>query len=185
MAVAQRMYARALFEAARDQGKLEVVHQELGDFVAAVVNVPELRNVLENPELDPTAKSAVLEEILGDADELVRNFLRLVVEKGREAEIEDIYRELDALVAAEQKRLNVELTTAFELSDEEARLHPEEDRGRLGPQRRGNPQGRPPADRRRRPPGRLAARGRKRARPPEPPPPRTLRPGPNDEELRT
>ncbi len=120
MAVAQRMYARALFEAAQDQGRLEVVHQELGDFVAAIVDVPELRNVLENPELDPTAKSAVLEEILGDADELVHNFLRLVVEKGREAEIEEIYRELDALVAAEQKRLNVELTTAYELSDEEA-----------------------------------------------------------------
>ena len=79
MPVAQRMYARALFQAARDHGKLEVVHQELGDFVAAIADVPELRNVLENPELDPTAKSAVLGEILGDADELVHNFLLLVV----------------------------------------------------------------------------------------------------------
>ncbi len=120
MAVAQRMYARALFEAARDRGKLEVVHQELGDFAAAIADVPELRNVLENPELEPATKSAVLEEILGDADELVHNFLLLVLEKGRAPEIEEIYRELDVLVAAEQKRLNVELTTAFELSDEEA-----------------------------------------------------------------
>ena len=120
MAVAQRMYARALFEAARDNGKLDVVHQELGDFVAAIADVPQLRNLLENPELDPTAKTAVLEEILGDADELVRNFLLLVVEKGRASEIEEVYRELDALVAAEQQRLTVELTTAYELSDEEA-----------------------------------------------------------------
>ncbi len=120
MAVAERMYARALFEAARDQGKLDVVHQELGDFAAAVAGVPELRNVLDNPELDPTAKSAVLEDIAGDADELVHNFLLLVVEKGRASQIEEIYRELDALVAAEQKRLIVELTTAYELSDEEA-----------------------------------------------------------------
>ena len=120
MAVAERMYARALFQAARDQGKLDVVHQELGDFAAAVAGVPELRNVLDNPELDPTAKSAVLGDIAGDADELVHNFLLLVVEKGRASQIEEIYRELDALVAAEQKRLIVELTTAYELSDEEA-----------------------------------------------------------------
>jgi F-type H+-transporting ATPase subunit delta len=120
MAVAQRMYARALFEAARDQAKVEVVHQELGDFVAAIADVPQLRNLLANPELEPRAKTAVLEEILGDADELVHNFLLLVVEKGRATEIEEIHRELDTLVAAEQKRLNVELTTAYELSDEEA-----------------------------------------------------------------
>ncbi len=51
----------------------------------------------------------------------MRNFLQLTAEKGRIGEIEDIARELDRLVAAEERRLNVELTTAFELSDDEAR----------------------------------------------------------------
>jgi F-type H+-transporting ATPase subunit delta len=120
MAVSQRMYARSLFEAARGQGKLDIVLEELGDFTAAIASVPELRRLLANPELDPHAKASVLNEILGDADELVHNFILLVAEKGRATELEDIYRELDALVAAEQGRLNVELTTAFELSDEEA-----------------------------------------------------------------
>ncbi len=120
MAVSQRMYARSLFQAAQGRGKLEVVHQELGDFAAAIGSVPELRNLLENPELEPRAKAAVLEEILGGADELTRNFVLLVAEKGRAGELEEIYRELDRLVAAEEKRLNVELTTAFELSEEEA-----------------------------------------------------------------
>ncbi len=120
MAVAHRMYARSLFQAAKDAGKLDVVHTELGDFAAAIAEVPELRRVLANPELDPQQKAAVLGEILGDADELVRNFVLLVSEKGRAGEIEEIQRELDALVAAEQRRLTVELTTAYELSDEEA-----------------------------------------------------------------
>ncbi len=120
MGVSQRMYARSLFEAALDEGKLDVVHEQLGDFAAAIGQVPELRRVLENPELDPQEKAAVLGEILGDADELVHNFVLLVAEKGRAGEIEEIYREFDALVAAEQKRLIVELTTAYALSDEEA-----------------------------------------------------------------
>jgi F-type H+-transporting ATPase subunit delta len=120
LAVSHRMYARSLFHAAQEHGKLEVVHEQLGDFAAAIGDVPELKRVLENPELDPQEKAGVLGDILGDADELVRNFVLLAAEKGRAGEIEEIYRELEALVAAEQQRLTVELTTAYELSDDEA-----------------------------------------------------------------
>jgi F-type H+-transporting ATPase subunit delta len=98
---------------------LKEVHAELGDFAAAVRDVPELRAVLRNPQLDPRRKSDLLEELLGEADELVRNFLRLAAEKGRIGEIEEIAREFERLVAAEERRLNVELTTAYELSDQE------------------------------------------------------------------
>jgi F-type H+-transporting ATPase subunit delta len=82
--------------------------------------VPELRSVLRNPQVDPRTKSRVLEELVGEADELVRNFLRLTAEKGRIGGIEEIAREFERLMAAEERRLNVELTTAYELSDEEA-----------------------------------------------------------------
>jgi len=120
VAVAHRMYARAFFQAARDEGRLDVAHEQLGDFVAALTAVPELRSALANPELDAREKSAIVQEILGDADELVRNFVLLTIEKGRAGGLEQIQEELDALVAADQGRLNVELTTAIELSDEEA-----------------------------------------------------------------
>ena len=114
------MYARALFEAAKERGRLDVVREELGDFVATVGDVPELRNLLRNPQLDPRARRAALEDLLGDSDELVRNFLLLTAEKGRAGQIEDIYREFERLVAAHERRLRVQLTTAFELSDEDA-----------------------------------------------------------------
>jgi len=121
MGVSQRMYARALFESAQEQGKLAEVHEELGDFVAMVDEVPELGAVLANPELDTQTKAAVLDDILGGADELVRNFIRLVAEKGRTGEIVEIAREFDELVAQLDRVLQVELTTAFELTDDEAR----------------------------------------------------------------
>ena len=97
------------------------MQQDIADFAAAVHDVPELRTVLRNPQLDPSAKSDLLEQLVGDADELVRNFLRLVAEKGRIGEIEEIAREFDRLMAIEERRLSVELTTAYELSDDEAR----------------------------------------------------------------
>jgi ATP synthase F1 delta subunit len=99
---------------------LKQVSEDLADFAAAVHEVPELRAALRNPQLEPAAKVAVLEDLLGGADELVRNFLRLVAEKGRSGQIEEIAREFDRLMAREERRLNVELTTARELSDDEA-----------------------------------------------------------------
>jgi F-type H+-transporting ATPase subunit delta len=97
------------------------VSEELADFAAAVHDVPELRSVLRNPQLEPRTKVAVLDDLLGGADELIRNFLRLTAEKGRIGQIEEIAREFDRLMAREERRLNVELTTARELSDAEAR----------------------------------------------------------------
>jgi F-type H+-transporting ATPase subunit delta len=75
--------------------------------------------VLENPELESNVKAAVLDQVLGGADELVRNFVRLVVEKGRAGEVREIVSEFEALVAEQERILDVELTTAHELSDAE------------------------------------------------------------------
>jgi F-type H+-transporting ATPase subunit delta len=97
------------------------VSEDLADFAAAVHDVPELRSALRNPQLEPSTKVAVLDEIVGESDQLLRNFLRLVAEKGRIGSIEEIAREFDRLMAREERRLNVELTTARELGDDEAR----------------------------------------------------------------
>jgi F-type H+-transporting ATPase subunit delta len=77
--------------------------------------------VLRNPQLDPDAKTSILGELIGDADALFRNFLRLLTEKGRVGEIEEIGREFERLCAEEEGVLSVGLTTAVELSDEEAK----------------------------------------------------------------
>ena len=119
MSLAARMYARALYEAAKDRDRVEPVREELSDFVESVREVPELRAVLRNPQLDPRAKVSVLEQIVGGADELIRNFLVLVTERGRAGELEEIQRELERILADEAGQLTLELTTAIELSDDE------------------------------------------------------------------
>jgi F-type H+-transporting ATPase subunit delta len=120
MAVAQRMYAGALFEAAQEAGRVDAVAADLGALAGAMGEVPELRAFLRNPQVEPSGKAAVLDEIAAGSDALVRNFVRLVAEKGRAGELAEISAELDALVARAQNRLAVELTTAQELSDDEA-----------------------------------------------------------------
>ena len=96
------------------------MREELSDFVETVDEVRELQVLLRNPQLEPRMKMSVLGELMGDADELVRNFLQLVTEKGRIGEIDEIAREFERLCAEEEGVLKLELTTAIELSDEEA-----------------------------------------------------------------
>ena len=110
-----------MFEAARGEGKLERVHGELGRLRDAVREVDELRLLLENPEVDSRVKQDVLARVAQGSDELVVNFVRLLAEKGRAAELDEIAAEFDVLVAEEQRILDVELTTAHELSDQDFR----------------------------------------------------------------
>jgi F-type H+-transporting ATPase subunit delta len=118
--VVDRVYATALFEAARDQGKLEPVRDELAQIVEAEAEVPELRELLRNPQLDPRARASALEDLLSGGEELLRNFLLVLADKGRTGSLEEIAREFERLNAEHEGIVHAELTTAVELSDEEA-----------------------------------------------------------------
>jgi F-type H+-transporting ATPase subunit delta len=97
------------------------VRRDLGDFVDAERQVPELGELLRNPQLDKRAKAAAVDAVAGDAEPLVLNLLRLLVEKGRGGEVAQVADEFERMAAAEEGELSVELTTAYDLSDEEAR----------------------------------------------------------------
>ena len=120
MAVAHRIYAEALLAAAKEKGRVDAVREQFAALAQALAESEELADLLRNPQLEPASKRDALEAALGDADELVRNFVRLVAEKDRIGELDEIYREWERLLAAEERVLEVELTTAVELSDAEA-----------------------------------------------------------------
>jgi F-type H+-transporting ATPase subunit delta len=121
MSVVHRTYARSLFQAAKEGGRLGPVREQLHDFVRTLDEVPELQEILRNPQLDRRAKTAAIDAVAEGADPLVRNLLLLLVVKGRGGEVEEVADEFERLAAREEGQLSVELTTAFELSEEEAR----------------------------------------------------------------
>jgi F-type H+-transporting ATPase subunit delta len=120
MSVVDRVYANALFEAARERGRLEPVRDELAEVVAAEAEVPELRELLRNPQLDPRARARALEDVLAGGEELLRNFLLVLADKGRTGSLEEIAREFERLLAEHEGIVHAEVTTAVALSDEEA-----------------------------------------------------------------
>jgi ATP synthase F1 delta subunit len=110
-----RVYARALFDAARAAGRVDAVCRELGDFVAALAASASLRDVLADPHVDEAAKQRVLAELTRDAEPLVANTLQLLQQKGRFAVVAELHADLEALAAAEAEVVKVEVTSAVEL----------------------------------------------------------------------
>jgi F-type H+-transporting ATPase subunit delta len=121
VSVVHRTYARSLFEAAVEAGRLAEVRRQLADLVETIHAVPELYAILRNPQLDRRAKMAAVDAVAGNSDPLVLNLLRLLIEKGRAGEIDEVGEEFERLAARAEGELSVELTTAFELSEDEAR----------------------------------------------------------------
>jgi F-type H+-transporting ATPase subunit delta len=121
MPVAHRIYAEALLEAAKEKKTLDQVREEFADFVAALGESDELAGFVRNPQIDPGTKSEALGAVLEGGDEAFRNFVRLLTEKHRIGELEEIHVEWERLLAAEERVLEVELTTAVELSDKDAK----------------------------------------------------------------
>ena len=121
MSVVDRVYARALYDAAVERGNVALVSEQLGTVATAMAELPQLRSVIGNPQIDTESKAAVLAAAACEPDDLVRNFLRLLAEKGRAGSVEGIHAELERIIARAEGQLKVTLTTAYELSEHEAK----------------------------------------------------------------
>lgn len=112
------VYARSLFEAAQDADKLDEVREQLGEFADALSENRDLQTFFFSPYFNSETKKEGVEKALTDADELLVNFLELLIDNHRMPVLLRIRRELDALWDAENRRLPVQITSAVELDSE-------------------------------------------------------------------
>lgn len=115
MQEAARVYAEALFDVAKDKGKLDAIRGELGQFVDAVDGNRELQVFFFSPYFSSAEKVAGLKRAVSDADAELLNFLGLLIEKQRMPEIFRIRRQLDELWKQENRRIDVTVTSAVTL----------------------------------------------------------------------
>jgi F-type H+-transporting ATPase subunit delta len=112
---AARVYAEALFEVAREKGKLDTIGADLAQFADAVEADRDLQVFLFSPHFASAEKIDGLRRTLSGADPELVNFLELLIEKGRMIEIFRIRREFERLWKRENKRIDVTVTSAVEL----------------------------------------------------------------------
>jgi F-type H+-transporting ATPase subunit delta len=110
-----QVYARALFEVAREQGKLDELRDQLVQFADALEGDRQLAIFFFSPYFSTAEKYQGLERVLDGADESFMNFLRLLIEKHRMPVLFRIRHAYQRLWDEENKVLPVEITSAVEL----------------------------------------------------------------------
>jgi len=110
-----RVYAEALYEAAEEKGKLDEIHDQLGEVAEAIAENRDLQVFLFSPYFSSAEKRDGIGKAISGAEPELTNFLELLAEKHRMPAIFRIRRRFDAMWAKEKRRLEVRLTSAVEL----------------------------------------------------------------------
>ena len=110
-----RVYAEALFQVAREKGKLDAIREQLGQFVDVLQGDRDLQVFFFSPYFSSAEKAAGLQRAVSGADQELLNFLELLIEKQRMPEVFRIRGQLDELWKKENRRIEVTVTSAVEL----------------------------------------------------------------------
>ena len=115
-----RVYSEALFGAAKEQGKIDLIRDQLGPRGGDRAE-GELNLFFFSPLFSTREKKEGMERVLVGADEVFLNFLNILIDNHRMPVIFRIRRQYEQLWREENKLLPVEITSAVELDDEVAR----------------------------------------------------------------
>ncbi len=115
-----QVYARSLFEVAREQDRLDLLREQLGQMADALAENRDLELFFFSPYFSTVEKQAALDKLLDGADERLLSFLRLLIENHRMPVIFRIRREYERLWERERRLLPVVLTSAVALDEQTA-----------------------------------------------------------------
>jgi F-type H+-transporting ATPase subunit delta len=115
-----KRYARAFFEIAGEEKKLEQYYNELHQFSSMMSENKDLGGFLANPVFEQDVKKKVLENIIGkmSLSPMTVNFLKLLVDKNRIDVLPDIDTCYRQMMDEALKKTRVTVKTAFPLSAE-------------------------------------------------------------------
>ncbi len=113
-----RPYAKAAFEYARDKRALPLWSESLSVAAAVVLN-SDMEVVLGNPSLTADQQAQTLSDVCGEAlGPEARNFLAILASNKRLALLPEIYNLFEQHKANQEKSVDVEVVSAFELANE-------------------------------------------------------------------
>ena len=113
-----QVYARALFEVAKERDILDEIHDDLGAFATALDENRELAVFFFSPYFSSEEKKNGLERAVTGADPIFMNFLETLLERHRMPVIFRMRAQFEQLWDEENKLLPVEITSSVELDKE-------------------------------------------------------------------
>jgi F-type H+-transporting ATPase subunit delta len=113
-----QVYARALFEVAEEQDKLDTVKQQLDEFAGALHDNREMAVFFFSPYFTAQEKKDGLHKAVEGADPAVMNFFEVLLERHRMPAIFRIRTDFAGLYDKSKKLMPVLVTSAVELDPE-------------------------------------------------------------------
>ena len=109
-----RRYAKALLEIGIQQQTFDALGKEIERSADTLRSSPELRNALENPIFSLEKRKLIMDELSRRLalSKISRNFILLLLEKGRIASLPDIARSYRTLVDEHAGRVRATVTSA-------------------------------------------------------------------------
>ena len=107
-----RNYAEALFDLGEQTGQTDQYAQLLDAVAAAVQASPEVQSILTSPRVPKAEKARILGAALRDTPRPFVLFLQAVVKRGRQALLDEIAREYEALLDIKHNRIRAGVTLA-------------------------------------------------------------------------
>lgn len=115
-----RPYARAAFSRGLDQTDGLGSWSRMLSLLAAAVSEPKVEEALDNPTLTTEDETSLILQLMGDdLNQDGQNFVSVLAEYGRLALLPTIAELFELLKANHEKTMDVEVTSAFDLSDQE------------------------------------------------------------------
>ncbi|MBA2345689.1 MAG: ATP synthase F1 subunit delta [Rubrobacter sp.] len=111
-------YAEALFGAARERDELEPVLEELQEFASALEESEELRLFYYGGQIPEREKRRAIDALTEGMNTSTSNFLKVLSDNGRETILDEVILRYETLVEEHLGRVDVEVTTAVDLSGE-------------------------------------------------------------------
>jgi F-type H+-transporting ATPase subunit delta len=112
------VYARSLFEVAKEHDQLDEVRDELGQFADVLAENRQLQVYFFSPYFSSVEKKDGVTKVIEGGNEYFVRFLQLLAEKHRLPVLFRIRREFDELWAKDQHLLEVSVTSAVDLDEE-------------------------------------------------------------------
>jgi len=110
-------YARALLKSATDQKLEEKVYQEMMTIAKSYLEVPQLRQTIDNPMLSKDKKQMLLLTAVGEKpSELTKSFIQLVLKEDRENVMQFMANSYITLFRKQKNVIRGKLTTAARVS---------------------------------------------------------------------
>ena len=111
------VYARSLFEVAKEHDALDEIHDQLGQFTDELDTNRELQVFFFSPYFSSVEKKDGISKVIEGGNEYFVRFLELLAERHRLPVVFRIRREFDRLWAEENKLLPVTIRSAVELDE--------------------------------------------------------------------